>query len=195
MTLGRLLFPMAAIVLIACAQDDATPDAADTTAGTAERPAGITDSNMHDVSSYELSMDAIDKVSQVQLGVARAASTMTPAEMEEMEEMKQATANDGNATVDDMVASLERSPVMKKVIADAGTTPREYVLTIVAMMQGSVASAMMDMQPGMNRDSLAKEMGLNPNSIKFMKDNGPEIERRNTAVAEEMRRLLPEDQE
>ena len=192
MTRGRILIPLAAMIVIACAQDDATPDAADTTAASNEAPAGITASNMHDVSSYELSLDAIDRVSQVQLGVARAASKMSDAELEQF---KQETANDSNASVDDMVASVERSAVMKKAIADAGSTPREYVLTTVAMLQGSVAAAMMDMQPAMNRDSLAKEMGLNPGNIKFMKDNGPEIERRNAAVAEEIQRLVPEDQE
>lgn len=144
-----------------------------------------------EVGDYELTMDKIDRLLQAQVNLAGAASRMTPAELQALE----AEAEDSeNMSLDDMAANVERHPAARKAIEDAGLTPREYAIASLAMMQAGMAMSVLSMRPNEDQDSLMRAMQANPENVRFLQENMPEITRRQQAAQEEMERLMPDEE-
>jgi hypothetical protein len=95
----------------------------------------------------------------------------------------------GDDSLDDTVRKLEANAVVSGAIRDAGLSAREYATVMISLMQASMAMSVMQMRPGDNQDSLAREMRVNPANIAFMKANQAEIARKSQELAAEMQRL------
>jgi hypothetical protein len=183
----RTLLVLALASSVAACGTDAE-DAADEPR--AEQPAGAAssssqaDEDLQDIQEFELTMDRIDKYIAAQRSLALAAKNMSEADREAA-----SMSMDQNASLDDMVRATEASEVTSKAARDAGLSPREYVMIGLAYFQSAMASAVMQMQPNANQDSLAREMEANPANINFIKVNEAELTAKFQAAEDELKRL------
>jgi hypothetical protein len=181
------------VSLASCDANDADTDTDD--APPAAATARGADAELAEVSDYELTMDKVDRLLQAQINLARAASRMTPAEIEALEAEAEAEAEDSdNPSLDDMAANLERHPAAKKAVEDAGISAREYATASLALMQAGMAMSVLSMRPNDNQDSLIREMQANPDNVRFLRENMAEITRRQQAAQQEMERLMPDEE-
>jgi len=181
MKTSRLLPIAALFTLFACGGDKA-PE----TNTNAAQPAvsKAVENDITDVSKYHLTMEGMDKYFQAQRNVALAMKDLSPAEREAA-----GMHSGADATINDMVAQVERNPTVITAIRKAGLSPREYILITVSYMQSAMAAAVMKMQPKANQDSLAREMKANLENIRFITDNEAELSRKAAELEAEMKRL------
>lgn len=170
------------IAMMAAACGGADDDAAQSKPPAASQPA--LDPALGDVTDYTLTLDKIDKLHQAQINIGLAVKNMSTQEREAIR-----TASGPDATIGEMVANIESQKPYNDAIRAAGLSAREYTMIMLAMMQASMAHSVLQMRPNENQDSLAREMKVNPENIRFMRENQAEIGRRQEAVAAEMKRL------
>jgi hypothetical protein len=163
---------------LACAGGDDT--AADGAARTSE--ANGSGDVATDVASYELTMDRIDRMYDVQRNLAMAMKDMSPAEREAFD-----ASVDPGESMDEMVRNLESNAVMKEALDDAGMSARDYVTGMFAMMQAGMAAAVIEMRPNDDADSLVREMNASMDNVEFMQQNRAELERKQQELEAELR--------
>jgi hypothetical protein len=172
----------------ACSKDKASETAA--TPGAA--PVATTsdaqvNEDLSDLTKYKLSMDKIDKYIQAQRNLAAKAKAMSPAEREAFR--NQDDLSDANASIDQMVAKLDKNPVMADAIRSAGMSTREWVMVTFSMMQTGMAAAVLKMRPNDNQDSLMREMKVNPENVKFFNEHEAEITAKTKVIDAEMKAI------
>jgi hypothetical protein len=182
-----------ALAAAACAkgEESAAGDTARVSAeagGAAPAGASSTDADLADLSRYRLTMDKVDRYFVAQRNLFQKVKDMSPAEREALEKSQDSVA-DADANLDDMVRNIERSPVMRDAVRDAGLSPREYVMVTMAMFQAGMAASVIKMRPNDNQDSLAREMKVNPENLKFMQEHEAHITQKQKAMEEEMKRM------
>jgi hypothetical protein len=90
-------------------------------------------------------------------------------EKEQLEEANE--LNLGSASsLDEMEASVKKSPVVAGALKEAGLSPREYGTFIMAMIQASMAS-------GFKKAGMIKELpkDVNPENVKFVEEHEAEL--------------------
>ena len=194
MTRSNTALLLLLLALAACDANDADTDSADadTSAAATTTPAAAATDDVEALRDYDLTMEKLDGLFEAQLAMARVASRMTPAEREAL---AQQSSNSQNASIDDMVANIERNPPFRDALSEAGITPRDYAMTTAAMMQASMAMAVLQMRPNDDPDSLTRAMDTNPGNVRFIQENMEEITRRQEAATAEIERLLPDEAE
>lgn len=184
----RLQFLIAAVATVsACSKDKTDAAPAATAAGSPATSAQV-ESDLADVTNYRLSMDKIDKYIAAQKNIGAKAASMTPAQREALQ-ARNDDSSDPNATLNDMVARIEKEPMMVSAIRDAGLSPREFTMITISMMQTGMAAAVLKMRPSDNQDSLIREMKANAENIKFYNANEAEITRKAKEVEAEMKKM------
>jgi hypothetical protein len=144
------------------------------------------DADLADLAKYRLTMDKIDRLYAAQRNLATKVKNMSP---QERAALKESQSSDASANLDDMVRNVERSPVMRDAVRDAGLSAREYVMVTMALVQSMMASSVLQMRPNDNQDSLAREMKVNPDNLKFIKEHQAEIVQKQQAMEAEMKRM------
>lgn len=152
---------------------------------TADPPVAQTPVNTEfdDISEYRLSMDRIDQLHKAQLAIGIAVDRMSVAEREAI------NSGASGSSLDSLVANIERNKPYNDAIRSAGLSAREYGTIMLAMMQASMAAAVLRTRPNDNPDSLAVAMKVNPENVRFLQANQEEINRRQAAITAEMKRL------
>ena len=172
----------------ACSKDKSSDTAATSPASTpAAASQSQSDADLQDVSKYKLSMDKIDKYIQSQKNLGAKVKSMSAAERAAFQNSD--ISSDANASLDDMVAKIDKQPVMVAAIKDAGLSTREWVLVTMSMMQTGMAAAVLKMRPNDNQDSLIREMKVNPDNIKFYNEHEAEITAKTKAIEADMKAL------
>lgn len=91
---------------------------------------------------------------------------------EEKEKLEEASElNLGSATsLDEMEASVKKSPIVTGALKQAGLSPREYGTFIMAMIQAS-------MMAGFKKAGMIKELpkDVNPDNVKFVEEHEAEL--------------------
>lgn len=169
-------------VLAACADDTDTAVDTGTAAGAMETSAAET-AGVATLANYELTMDQVDKYFAAFRNMGAAMQRMSPEEREALE--FDASDTDFNG----YVARLEAHPVIERAIRDAGLSAREFSLVLWSMLQSSMANAVLQAQPDVNEDSLANEMQLNMNNVRFMREHEDEIRQKQDALDQEMQEM------
>jgi hypothetical protein len=191
----RHVRPLALLALaftVACSKD-AAPGADTAAPAAASAAPRSSDQELADVTSYRLSMDKVDKYMAAQRNVAVRMKDMTPAERDAVK-ARMESGGDQNESLDQMVRRIEGEPTLNGAIRDAGLSAREYTLLTVSMMQSAMAAGVLKMRPKENQDSLVKEMKANPENVRFIQQNEAELQRKQEAMAAEMKRLgVPTD--
>jgi hypothetical protein len=164
----QALVVTAAFVIAACAKkDSATADttaagaASAATAVASSAPAGEPSAN--DVSNYDLNMDRMRKWVAAMKGFSAEAQRDSTAAA--------AIAMDAGASTAQMIAGLERNPIAKRVLRQAGLSARDYVWTTAAYMQAAMTAGVMEMP-----NAKAPE-GMNMKNIEFVKAHNAELEK------------------
>ena len=86
---------------------------------------------------------------------------------EEVKDSKWGTDGSSNQTLSDIEASIKRHPAAARIFASQGLTPREYALTLMALLQAAMAEGF-----SQGKLDLAKlPPGINPANIKFVREN------------------------
>jgi len=175
------------LVLSACSKKDEAPTTTATGAGTPAPASKQAEEDLADVTKYRLTMDKFDKYLAASRNIGMKAKSMTPAQRAAMEQRNE--ANDPNASLDQMVANIEKEPMMVQAIREAGLSPREFTMITISFMQTGMAAAVAKMRPNDNQDSLIRSMQANPDNIKFYNENEAEITRKSKALEAEMKQL------
>jgi len=177
-------------VLVLCACDKGKDSGAGTGAGrsTSTASAQSADAQLAEIGEYRLTMESVDKYFGAQRNITLKAGRLSPAEREAMKARTE-SRYDANASVDDVVRNVESEPMIKDAVRDAGLSPREFALVGMTFMQTSMAAGIAKMRPSDNQDSLIRAMKANPDNVKFLFDNEAELNRKQKAVEEEMKRL------
>jgi hypothetical protein len=175
------------LVFSACSKkDDASSTVASgTTPAAASKQA---DEDLKDISKYRLTMDKFDKYLAASRNIGMKAKSMTPAQRAAMEQRNE-NSGDPNASLDQMVANIEKEPLMVEAIREAGLSPREFTMITISFMQTGMAAAVAKMRPNENQDSLIRSMQANPDNIRFYNENEAEITRKSKALEAEMQKL------
>jgi hypothetical protein len=175
------------LVLSACSKKDEAPTTTATAAGTPAPASKQAEEDLADVTKYRLTMDKFDKYLAASRNIGMKAKSMTPAQRAAMEQRNE--AGDPNASLDQMVANIEKEPMMVEAIREAGLSPREFTMITISFMQTGMAAAVAKMRPNDNQDSLIRSMQANPDNIKFYNENEAEITRKSKALEAEMKQL------
>jgi hypothetical protein len=188
-TASRLFLVAGGIFAIsACSKDNGSQTAATSNGSTpsaASQAQG--DQDLSDITKYKLSMDKIDKYIQSQRNLGAKVKSMSPAQREAFENSD--ISSDANASLDDMVAKIDKQPIMVAAINEAGLSTREWVMVTMSMMQTGMAAAVLKMRPNDNQDSLMREMKVNPDNVKFYNEHEAEITAKTKAVEADMKAL------
>ena len=181
------IFALGFLVFSACSKKD---DASTTAASGANTPAAArqAEEDLADVGEYRLTMDKFDKYLAASRNIGMKAKSLTPAQRAAMEQRNE-NSGDPNASLDQMVANIEKEPMMVEAIREAGLSPREYTMITISFMQTGMAAAVAKMSPNANQDSLIRSMKANPDNIKFYNENEAEITRKSKALEAEMKKL------
>lgn len=177
---------LAAVLLLAtaCSSGDGAPPAdGEAGAGTSVAAAAGGGDDLADITSYELSMDKIDRFYAAQRNMMLVMKDMSPEERQALE-----MEND-NPSLDEMAQAYERHPALNKAMRDAGLSPKEFATLTMAMVQSAMASMALQMRPNDNQDSLVREMKANMANIKFMQEHEQELQQKQAAFQAEMQRL------
>lgn len=173
------------LALTACG--DKAPAAGEDAPAPAAGSSQSVDEELADLASYRLSMDKVDKYVAAQRNIMLKAKSLTPAQRQAMQARNEGGDN-SNASIDDMARNIEREPLMRDAIRDAGLSPREFAMITMSLIQTAMASGVAQMRPNDNQDSLIRAMQASPANVKFFRDNEAAITQKQTALSEEMKR-------
>lgn len=141
----------------AAASPAAGSPAADYSAG------GDDSADLAELADYELTMDDIRRWT---------ALTHNP-EFADFDAAPDDSGDDGDGSIDDMVAKISAHPRARSLIEDAGLDVRDFVLiTFTVMVAGFAQYAI---EQGADPDSVANATSVNPDNIRFMLEHGEEL--------------------
>lgn len=170
---------LAATAACACGNDASQRESA-ATSGAVDTQTAVTD--QRDITNYKLSKDRVDKFYAAMRNIALAMKDMSPEQREKID----MNAVD-SPSLDHYATSLEREPAVRRAIQQAGLTAREFAVLTMSIMQTGMASAILATQPNASADSLMREMKVNPDNLRFMRQHEAAIKAKQQAVAAEMK--------
>lgn len=135
------------------------------------------------LADYDLEMGQVDKYFAAYRNIGSALQSMSA------EERAQIEFDASDTDLNGYIARLEAQPVLNRAIQQAGLTAREFSLILWSMLQSGMAVAVMETQPNVNEDSLAREMQVNMDNVRFMREHQAEIQQKQQALDQELRSM------
>ena len=130
---------------------------------------GAGDAEVRELSRYQLTMAKIRQLAAAQENMERFAQ-----QHPELARGADTASSDlSDLSLDDIEAQVERFPAGRKAVEDAGLSAREYALITVALFQASLGQILV--QQGANPDSVAREGGIHPSNLRFVKEHEAEL--------------------
>ena len=80
--------------------------------------------------------------------------------------------NLGNEPISESIATVERNDFVTSVLKRAGTTPREFLMTMAAFLQAATTSAALDADPNARMPA-----GQNTDNVEFVRSHRAEIDK------------------
>lgn len=153
--LARTLVVLTGLVLTACGEKEKQAAAVDSSA-TIVRDATT------DVRSYTLDMDKMKRY-------ARAAKIL--GEESQSNPSVVIDVNVGNEPISASIATIERNEMVTDALKRAGTTPREFVMTMAAYLEAASTSAALDADPNARVPA-----GQNADNVEFVRAHRAELD-------------------
>jgi hypothetical protein len=125
------------------------------------------DADLRELSRYELTMTDVRK-----FAAANAALAQHP-EAERDEDQDESDTEDDS--LDELAARIGRVPEARKAIEAAGLTVRQYAVITMALFQAAFAQYAVDQGADINK--VARDAGVNPANIRFVKEHKAELEK------------------
>jgi hypothetical protein len=181
-TLSVLASLAVVLAVIACSSDTPANDTSVASGSVYPTPQAVQGDSI-DLAKYRLTMAKVEQTLVAGRNLAIKMKGMSQAEREKID------IGGGDDTIEQMAAKIEAQPLVNSSIKEAGLTAKEYVTITMAMLQAGMGAAVADMSPKANQDSLAREMNTNPDNIKFIRANKAELERKQKALEDELKKL------
>ncbi len=128
------------------------------------------DADVRELSRYTLTLADVRKYAAANEALAKLPK---PAESEE--ETDSDEESDNAESLDDMVKRMDAVPGARKSIEGAGLTTRQYAVITMAIFQA--AFAQFAIEQGADPAKVAKDAGVNPANIRFVKEHKAELEK------------------
>lgn len=130
------------------------------------------DADLRELSRYELTMSDFRKYAAATASLAKHVKTQDEyADEELVDDVADAES------LDDMAARIGRTPETRKAIESSGLTVRQYMVISMALLQATFAQYAVDQ--GADPAKVAKDAGVNPANLEFVKEHRAEIEKLN----------------
>ena len=173
------------IVLTACGERTAggneAPSSARLEAGFSAPIHEDADEDMRELSDYTLTLDDLRKFEQAHRNLKQVMNANP--ELKARIEAENADDDNSAASLDEIESAFEEEPEARDAIEAAGIGPRDYVLTLLALMQAGMAQAVIDM--GAKQDSVLQDLEIHPANLEFARQHKAEIGRVMKEVLEE----------
>jgi hypothetical protein len=147
-----------------------------TTTAAAQKPG---DSDLQAISAYTFTLPKYKQLMAAMVNLGKAA--------QQNPRMADALENSSSLTLDQLVARYSAVAPVKKAIADAGLTPREFAVAQGAMIHAGMSYGIMK-EYKLSPDSVSKTTGVSKANLEFFRANEAEIER----MGKEMQAQMPE---
>jgi len=135
------------------------------------RAAASGDADLRELSRYELTMADVRK-----FAAANAALAKHPkAEQNDDEEEDEDESSNDDESLDEMAARIGRIPEARNAIEAAGLTVRQYAVITMALFQA--AFAQYAVEQGADPAKVARDAGVNPANLRFVKEHKAELEK------------------
>lgn len=127
------------------------------------------DADLRELSRYVLTLADVRRYAAANEALAR-----QPQAEQNEEEAEDEDATD-NESLDDMVKRIEGVPGARQSIEAAGLTVRQYAVITMALFQAAFAN--FAVEQGADPAKVARDAGVNPANIRFVKENKAELEK------------------
>jgi hypothetical protein len=124
------------------------------------------DADLRELSRYQLTMADVRKFEAANANLAK----HPKAEQDD----EDAEGENDNESLDEMAVRIESNPIARKAVEAAGLSARQYVVITMALFQASLAQYAVDQ--GADPGKIARETGVNPANIRFVKEHKAELE-------------------
>ena len=124
------------------------------------------DADLRELSRYQLTMADVRKFEAANANLAK----QPKAEQDD----EDAENENDNESLDEMAARIESNPIARKAVEAAGLSARQYVVITMALFQAFLAQYAVDQ--GADPGKIARETGVNPANIRFVKEHKAELE-------------------
>lgn len=125
------------------------------------------DADLRELSRYSLTMTDVRKFAAANAELAKHPKAA-------QDEDEEAGGGDGES-LDEMAARIGRIPEARKAIEGAGLTVRQYAVITMALFQAAFAQYAVEQGADINK--VAKDAGVNPANIRFVKEHKAELEK------------------
>jgi len=124
------------------------------------------DADLRELSRYQLTMADVRKFEAANANLAK--------HPKEEQDDDDAEDEGDNESLDEMAARIESNPIARKAVEAAGLSARQYVVITMALLQASLAQYAVEQ--GADPGKIARETGVNPANILFVKEHKAELE-------------------
>ncbi len=131
------------------------------------------DADLRELSRYELTMGDVRKFAAANAALAKHPKAEQNDDEEEDEDEDEGANN--NESLDEMAARIGRIPEARKAIEAAGLTVRQYAVITMALFQS--AFAQYAVEQGADPAKVARDAGVNPANLRFVKEHKAELEK------------------
>lgn len=138
------------------------------TAGVPQAQAASGDADLRELSQYALTMADVRKYAAANESLAK----LHGAQQED--EDAEDGDDDSAASLDDIVKRIDAKPGARKAIEAAGLGVRQYAVITMALFQAAFAH--FAVEQGADPAKVAKDAGVNPANIRFVKEHKAELD-------------------
>lgn len=179
MTIRIALLCAAFLTSVACSSSGDAGSTGDTGAAAVGTPApsAQADAQLAPLTEFRLTRDKLDRYYAAEKNMYDELEKMTPAERQRLKETLE-PKEDSSATIEDAARVYDSHPATAAAFRAAGISSRDFVATMMALLQSGMGQYYLENQPKANADSLARELGTHPDNFRFLRENRAEIERR-----------------
>lgn len=128
------------------------------------------DADLRELSRYTLTMPDIRKYAAANEALAK-----LPKPRQDDEDAESEDDDDSDESLDGIVKRMEAVPGARKSIEAAGLTVRQYAVITLSIFQAAMAQ--FAIQQGADPAKVAKDAGVNPANIRFVKEHKAELEK------------------
>jgi hypothetical protein len=129
------------------------------------------DADLRELSRYQLTMADFNKYAAASEKLAK----LPKVEEEANDTDEDEDADDGSESLDGITARIEKVPAARQAIVSAGLTVRQYAVITMALFQASFAQFAIDQ--GADPAKVARDAGVNPANLRFVKEHKAELEK------------------
>ena len=130
--------------------------------------AGGGDADLQELSRYQLTIVDLRKYAAANANLAKQPKA------EQGDDDAEAEDEGDNESLDVMAARIESNPIARKAVEAAGLSARQYAVITMALFQASLAQYAVEQ--GADPGKIARETGVNPANIRFVKEHKAELE-------------------